>query len=245
MGRHSRPAPPISSKPGCATREVVSLTCPNSLEVAPELQGLEITARLIEAYNRLTAEGVSLFKSLEQQVSKQELPDRVLKDALRVYTNPKLDELMPRMREKAPLLHDFVVTLRHLVFIENLLQGEITEERLQKKRQKLHDFLTQLRFKYAAMERVLKSYQRRPRKRPAAKATRYLQALDYKNANPQTSWGQLAQKFCDGDPSQANTLKTWAYRKKKELAEIGIQIRLDNPDYHCTSPSRIRATAKP
>jgi hypothetical protein len=57
-----------------------------------------------------------------------------------------------------------------------------------------------------------------------------LRTLDFKNANPQTSWGELARKFW-GDVAQANSLKAWAMATKKELAELGVQIDLTNPDY--------------
>jgi hypothetical protein len=220
------------------------LTCANNcLEIADALQRLEITATLCGAYDRLTAEGLSLYKLLRQEVSKQQLPARVLYDTLRLLNSPKLDKLMLRVREKVPLLHDYVLKLKGLTLIENLLQGEVTDAWLQKRRQQMHDRLTQAGMPYELIELFLKRYQRRPRKRPASKATKYLQALDFKNANPQTSWGKLARKFC-GDPSQANTLKAWAYRKKNELAEIGVQIRLDNPDYQRMRPRQIRKRTK-
>ena len=245
-GRIPARLPMTTQKQGTATREVGALTRPsNFLEVAPELQGLAITNRLREAYDRLITESMSLHELLVQQVSKQELPDRVLREALQLANTPKLKKLMPAMSKKAPLLHDFVVKLQGAIFVENLLQGEITDGWLQKKRAQIYDRLTQAGVKsHELLELLWKPYQQRPPRRPSAKAVDYLRALDFKNENPTTSWGELARKFCN-DPSQANTLKTWAYRKKTELAAIGVHVRLDNPDYQQTHPPHTRKIAKP
>jgi len=202
------------------------------LIVAPELQGLGITARLCEAYDRLTWEALSLHEALLREV-----PIRVHLASLHLIEAPKsgsTSKLMPLLKKRRPLLYDYVVKLRSVFFITNLLEGEITEEWLQNKRKQTHDTFTELGADYSLVELFQRPYQKRPRKRPASKSTLYLQALDFKIEHPRTSWGKLAQKFC-GSSAKENTLKAWTYGMAKKLAEVGVQISLENPGY---SPQR-------
>jgi len=198
------------------------------LTVAPKLQGLQITAKLCKAYDRLVEETFALHDLLLHQI-----PVQVQVDSLFLVkgTQPgKKSELMRRIKERMPELHDYILKMRGALFVEVLLEGEITEEWLRNKRNQVLNKLTEFGWPQELLDLFLSQYQSRPRKRPAAKSTLYLQALDFKIEHPRTSWGKLAQKFC-GSSAQENTLKAWAYGTKKKLAEVGVQINLENPDY--------------
>jgi hypothetical protein len=137
-------------------------------------------------------------------------------------------------------VYQYVLCLKHLCWIETVVQGELTHEWLARKRAAVYERFKQLNMPYELVELWLRPYQKRPRGAPARKTVLYLRALDFKNANPATSWGALAQKFC-GSSAQSNTLKSWAYRMKKELAEVGVEINLENPDY---APPQRRPTKR-
>ena len=192
------------------------------MTLAPGLHGLGITARLCDAYDQLTWDALSLHESLMQQV-----PLRALVASLHLVEAHNF-KLMALLQKKSRPLYDYVVKLQGLSFVTGLLEGEIDEEFLTKKRQQLDERHTELGTPYELKELFLRHYQRLPRHRPAAKSTLYLRVLDFKIENPATSWGQLARKFC-GDPAQENALKAWAYGMKKKLAAIGIDVHLENP----------------
>ena len=190
------------------------------LYVAPELRGLALTKKLCEAYDHCQHEWLGLHRELRRELSPRILVELFL--LVGKFNSPFTQKLLPELKEKKPKAFAFVTSFRHAVWIENLLEGEITKSRLaERKSELLKGFLRGAPFE--VQELLLKPYNRRPQHAPARKASLYLRALDFKVAHPRTTWTQLAKQF-GADP---NTLKTWSYRKKKELAEIGIQVRLE------------------
>jgi hypothetical protein len=198
------------------------------VDIAPELQGLEITRKLLDAYDQHLLDWIAAYTELYGKV-----PVRVLVGLGVIALHPRSRQasaLWEKLRTQQPLMYKCAIASKHVIKIERLLRGEMTADRLEDKRRAIDDKWSRLGAPFEIREFLLKFHQHLPRGRSARKTVLYLCALDFKNANPQTSWGELARKFC-GDVAQANTLKAWAMATKKELAELGVQINLTNPDY--------------
>lgn len=206
----------------------MAATLSADLDIATELKGLWITERLCEAYRRHLREFVELHDFVRSEV-----PVRLFCQlgSLALHSKgPAVASVLRQLQEKKPKVHQYVLCIKHLCWIETVVQGELTHERLARKREAVYERFKQLNTPYELMELWLRPYQKRPRGAPAKKTVLYLRALDFKNAHPATSWGTLAQKFC-GSSAQSNTLKSWAYGMKKELADVGVEINLRNPAY--------------
>jgi hypothetical protein len=243
MAGASRPALPTSVMIRDATREVVRMSPrarkpSDHLDIAPELQGLEITCKLRDAYDQHIRD----FQAAHTEI-RGRVPVQVLVGLHWMADYPRSSEasaLWEKLRTQQPLGYKYAMAIKHAIKIETLVQGKITADLLEDKRRAIDDKLRRLGAPFEFLEDMLKPLQHLPRGRPARKAVLYLRALDFKNANPQTSWGELARKFC-GDVEQANSLKAWAMKTKKELAELGVQISLTNPDYEKRkNPRRVK-----
>jgi hypothetical protein len=153
--------------------------------------------------------------------------------------HPPEQSILRQMKKRLPHLDEFVIAARGAVWISRVLEGEVTKESLQNRKEKLYAHLQSAKAPYKLVEAFLKPYQCRPQGPPAKRRTLYLLALDHKRWHREVTWGQLALRFCK-DKAKENTLKASIMAMKKQLAQVGIDVDLTNPAY--SSRSRASAT---
>jgi hypothetical protein len=199
----------------------------NSLYIAPKLRELQITTDVLAAYDCLIEEFVKAHKGIDWT----RIPPGLCTDLFRLVLHKTPDrDLMARLQSREPSLYRWLVVSRKLAWTERLLEGEVTKELLALQRERLYKQIKGFDWPLELIEIWVSRYSRRPKGQPASKRVRYLVALDYKRRNPATTWGSLARQFAGGT-DKTNTLKAWCMATKKRLAELGLNIDIENPDY--------------
>jgi hypothetical protein len=200
-------------------------SCPT---VAPELADLGTVKEMLTVHEGL----VRTVTSFLGATAWREIPHKARVGIFELIGKKRKpeEELLERMKKRVPHLDEFVLAARGAVWIEQILQGEVTEESLRREKERLYENLQLQHCPIELVEVFLKPYQRRPQSPPAKKRVLYLQALDYKRYHRETTWGQLALRFCK-DKAMENTLKASVFAMRRGLAEVGIQVDLSNPSY--------------
>jgi hypothetical protein len=197
---------------------------PGSLafRVHPELLELQITRQLLARYKSLIGE--------LPVVSWSDSPPEVISYISTLILRKKPDrQSMADLKRQKVQVYQFVSTFRKLVWIDRTLQGEVTPQSLRDREREQFALLKQVDAPPELFQIWLK-WLKRPQGQPARKRVVYLKALDYKCSHPQTTWPQLAKKFC-GSSGDQNKLKSWILQTKATMVDIGIEVDLKNPDY--------------
>lgn len=200
----------------------------SSPTVAPELVELGTVKEMLTVYESL----IRTVTSASRLIAWGEIPHKAVVGICEVVREKRRPDkqLLERMKKRMPHLDEYVVAARGAVWIEQILQGEVTEELLRREKERVYENLRAAHCPIEIVEVFRKPYQRRPQSPPAKKRVLYLRALDYKRYNRETTWGQLALRFCK-DKAMENTLKASVFAMKRGLAEVGIQVDLSNPSY--------------
>jgi len=201
------------------------------IRIAPELQELKLIRDLAALYEEIFQEWSIASRAIDWKTVPLAVIGQLGKYARQRNKIPPGD--LRLLRANRPTFARELHLFRGMIYLERLIGEVETPEVLAKRRAERIAMMEKLRMSFEFIKSSVSIYSRR-RGAPDTKRVSYMIALDYKVSHPETTWPDLAKRFCSHANNsyawqRTRTLKAWCFDTKRRLEELGFSVDLRRP----------------